>query len=156
MKKHDCYENIEVTGDCGDDNFLTCNICGNKFDEHRFTCWIKPYPHLSDESITELLRYLECDFTDDYIGEIEVPREIVEENLSYYMNRDNVITDSELHFGAFNQPLKHILEFNPDYGSSLEVYSKGCYFFEFSDNETFKFLKEKISKLEKDIDWSIG
>lgn len=121
MKNHDCFENInynENSKGSGYSDYLICEVCEETFESHRYVCWVRPYPHLSDKIIEKLLSILGFEFTDDQHGEVDIPDNIIAKIPELYTE------------------------------NSISVESKGNYFYEFSDNETYELLDRKLSKFK--------
>ena len=89
------------------------------YQSDRYICWVRPYPHLSDKLIEKLLNILGFEFTDDQYGEVDIPDKVISQYPELY--KDN----------------------------SISVESKGSYFYEFSDFETYELLEKKLEKLNK-------
>lgn len=125
MENHDCFENInynENSNGNGYSDYLICEVCKETFESHRYVCCVNPYPHLSDKIIKKLLSLLGFDFVDDKYGEVDIPDNIISKFPKLYTE------------------------------NSISVESKGSYFYEFSDNETYKLLEEKLLKFKNYCD----
>lgn len=122
MENHECFQHLTYNEDSkgsGYEDFLICEICGETYQQHRYVCWVRPYPHLSDKLIEKLLNIIGFDFTDDIYGETDITDDVKRQYPELY---------------------KDI------YGC---VESKGSYFYEFSDNETYELLETKLEKLKR-------
>ena len=80
---------------------------------------VRPYPHLSNKLTDKLLEILGYEFTDDQYGEVDIPDNVIRQYSELY--KDN----------------------------SISIESKGSYFYEFSDNETYELLEKKLEKFER-------
>ena len=131
--EHECFENIEINeGSKGSGyyDYLKCSVCNEVYERHRFICWIRPYPHLSDIIIEKLLSFLSFEFTDDIYSEVEPADYIFDTYPEFYNNL------------KWSNTLIKI----DKYGL---VESKGSYFLEFSDEKTYKELSKKLNKLSR-------
>lgn len=139
MKEHDCFEHLTINDDSegsGYYDYLICEVCDETYQDHRYICWVIPYPHLSDKIIEKIIDYLGGDdcFVDDEYGEVEVSNDIILTYPEFYKEENDIV------FNRYE---------TSDKRQWADCTSKGSYFYEFSDQETFDILIDKVSKLKR-------
>jgi len=137
--QHDCYEHLEINEDSegtGYDDYLICTVCGETYQDDRYVCWVRPYPHLSGKMVEKLLSFLGFEFVNDEYGEVEIPSETILTYPEFYNNAKN-----ENIWGRYTDSSLSTYNHTVEYAKAL---SKGSYFYEFSDNETYELLEKKL------------
>lgn len=139
IEKHDCYEHLEINEDSdgsGYDDYLICSVCSETYAIDRYVCWVQPYPHLSDKMVEKLLRFISFEFENDEYGEVEIPSDTILTYPEFYNNAEN-----ENIWGRHTDNSFSIERYVVEYAKAL---SKGSYFYEFSDSETYELFEKKL------------
>jgi len=86
--------------------------------------------------VDKLLSFLGFEFENDEYGELEIPHEIILTYPEFYNNAENENIEGRHTDSSFSTE-KYVVE----YAMAL---SKGCYFYEFSDDKTWELLEKKL------------
>ena len=115
--EHECRNHYEVTGGSGDEDFLTCQICGYQGSDFWGCAIVCFYPHIDKDKIESYLPQIGTWIDSGEHFELELPKEL----------RERYYVDSEC--STIEVPKTHVwsCEFNSE-----------------EDEDAFYELKEKL------------